>query len=65
MFGTNFPEAFSEEFQEFEQACAEDAHTVQIWMDFGFDENEAFRFAMEEPVKKVTPTEELLNFFGA
>ncbi len=62
------PEAFSAEFEEFEQACAEqalkDAKIHQIWKDFGFDDETAFQMMATTPRQENHTIEELLKMFA-
>ncbi len=40
------PEAFSLEYEEFEQACREDAENWQFWNDLGFEEDNSFQLGI-------------------
>jgi hypothetical protein len=67
------PEAFSAEFEEFEQAIADSmdddaSGDVRILMGFGFNRNDAESMNEEFIAARIAsqPTiEELLDFFGA
>lgn len=72
MFNTNFYEANSADYEEFQTAIAEStedagvAKDTAIYMGFGFSEVEARKMAIQDKRDiEAIPTEEILKFFGA